>query len=249
MSDLNNISPSQHLKKIDIVLPCFSPLDGWETKILTAYKKLSKLLPDWELYITLVNDGSLTGLTDDHINLLKSEIPNFFYTSYQENMGKGFALRKGIQSTQLDYCLYTDVDFPYTEQSVLDVIENLEAGDSDIVIGVKDANYYENLPASRRVLSKVLKWLSKKILRLQINDTQCGLKAFNQKGKEIFLKTEINRYLFDLEFVYLASAAKDISLVPVEIELKKDVEFTNMRLSSIAMETLNFLKVVLKFKL
>ncbi|MBK7037383.1 MAG: hypothetical protein IPH42_13850 [Bacteroidetes bacterium] len=83
-------------------------------------------------------------------------------------------------------------------------------------------------------------------MRLKISDTQCGLKGFNKKGKDIFLKTTINRYLFDLEFIFLVSRQKEVSMVPVEIELKENIQFSSMRTGILLSEGFNFLKIFFK---
>ena len=81
---------------------------------------------------------------------------------------------------------------------------------------------------------------------MKIYDTQCGLKAFNQKGKNIFLETTINRYLFDLEFVYLASNAEDIKIIPVNVQLKPGVVFSKMNFKVLRSELMSFIGIVRK---
>ena len=75
----------------------------------------------------------------------------------------------------------------------------------NVVIGVKDQSYYDHVPPLRRSISRVFRFFVRSLLRIPTDDTQCGLKGFDQVGKAVFLKTTIDRYLFDLEFVFLAS--------------------------------------------
>ena len=102
------------------------------------------------------------------------------------------------------------------------------------------------MPPGRKFISKILRTGSKNILRLKISDTQCGLKGFNKKGKNIFLKTTIDRYLFDLEFIFLVSRQKEVSMIPVEIELRENIQFSSMRTGILLSEGFNFLKIFFK---
>lgn len=80
---------------------------------------------------------------------------------------------------------------------------------------------------------------------MKVTDTQCGLKAFNSKGREQFLKTKINRYLFDFEFIYRCGKNKSMRITPVPVELKPNVEFSKMKIKILLQETFNLFKVIL----
>jgi hypothetical protein len=62
-------------------------------------------------------------------------------------------------------------------------------------------------------------------------------------GKEIFLRTTIDRYLFDLEFVFLAARDPNISIATREIKLREDVQFSRMNFGILRNEFWNFLKI------
>ena len=85
----------------------------------------------------------------------------------------------------------------------------------------------------------------RRFLRIPTDDTQCGLKGFNAKGKEVFLQTSIDRYLFDLEFVFL-SARKKLTLKKVVVELRPGIELSYMRWGVLMQEFGNFLKIFAK---
>lgn len=194
----------------------------------------------------LVNDGPSVSVTDIAVSFIKNAVPIFQHVQYQQNKGKGYALRKGVERSTAEICIYTDIDFPYTIESFLKIFNILRKDDSDIVAGIKNKTYYTNVPAIRKFISKFLRSVSAFFLRIKITDTQCGLKGFNEKGKQIFLQTTINRYLFDLEFIFLASRRKEIKLVPVEISLRQGVEFTKLPYKLLFTEMRNFLKIVLR---
>ena len=228
---------------LHIVVPCYNPLEGWEVQLAQHFKTIQAQLPQYTIEAVLVNDASQTGITDPQIEYLKNELPLFTYVSYTTNQGKGYALREGIKNLNDGLILYTDIDFPYEYDSMLKILERLEAG-TDIAIGTRDDGYYENTPIKRKWISKIVRFVFRSVFRLPITDTQCGLKGFNQNGKKIFLKTTINRFLFDMEFIALASKSKGIDMVPVHVELRKNVVFSRMNFKILTSEFWNFIKIL-----
>lgn len=234
------------LDAVDIVLPCYNPAEGWEKRVLIAWESIQKAQPDLQFRLILVNDGSSKGVKNENLVELQSKIENFLYIHSKPNKGKGFALRKGIEAANAHLIIYTDIDFPYQESSFLAVLKLLEEGKADVVAGVREEAYYEGVPADRRRISRFLRWNLRTFLRLKVTDTQCGLKGFNQKGKEIFLQTTINRFLFDLEFIFLASNAKDIVLLPSNAVLKPGIVFSHVNWKILLAEAWNFFRVLIR---
>jgi hypothetical protein len=113
------------------------------------------------------------------------------------------------------------------------------------VLGHRGETYYAKTPYIRKLISKFLRWSLKTFLRLPTDDSQCGIKGFNKKGAAVFLQTKIDRFLFDLEFIKLASKT-DLKIKTAEVTLKPDVVFSKVNLKILARESVNFLKVLLR---
>ncbi len=230
---------------LDIILPCYNPAKNWAENVIQVFSEIQSRLKEVNINLIIVNDGSST-MDWNEIEKIKNTISQFVNISYEVNKGKGYALREGIKTSNADICIYTDIDFPYTTNSFIKIWEVLKNNNTDIAIGVKDKNYYSHVPPGRKFISKILRAGTKNILRLKISDTQCGLKGFNKKGKNIFLKTTIDRYLFDLEFIFMVSRQKEVSMLPVEIELKENIQFSSMRTGILLSEGFNFMKIFFK---
>ena len=229
-----------------IVLPCFNPSEHWAKNVIAHYNEILKET-EASLSIVLVNDGSTNGVRDADIELLRNNIEHFQYIHYKQNCGKGHAVRKGVELAKTEIVVYTDIDFPYTTSSLISIYSALNKSDADVVIGVKDENYYDKVPAFRRVISKMLRKLIGWGFKIPITDTQCGLKGFNKKGAEVFSNTRIDRYLFDLEFILMATRA-ELRLKPIAVRLKGDTQFSNMSLRLILPELSNFLKLLFRLR-
>ena len=230
------------MTSLDIILPAYNPLPGWEDIVIGRFQSLVKALPDVKIRLFIVNDGSQR-LDENHsAGVIQEVIPDLQWISYKENRGKGYALRQGVKNSTADFVVYTDIDWPYTEESMIGVIRTL-MGSADAVIGKRDENYYTHLPPARRRISRLLRNFNAKLLRLKVDDTQAGLKGFRKNIKDIFLSTTIDRYLFDLEFIYLISAKKEIKVVGYPIALRPGITFSKMNRKILFQEARNFLKI------
>lgn len=84
--------------------------------------------------------------------------------------------------------------------------------------------------------------------RLKVKDTQSGLKGFNQRGKQIFLKTQIAAFLFDMEFLVLASNDVTIKVDWIYLQVRDGVHFSGMKLKTIITELINFIRIWVRKK-
>ncbi len=228
---------------LSIVLPCYNPLPDWADTIITSMQALQDRLPHVTFQLIIVNDGSKYPILPKDIAAIDAAVTDLQFIAYKKNRGKGYALRQGIAAVRNDLCIYTDIDFPYTTDSFIALFEQLQASDWDVVVGVRDANYYAQVPAFRKFISKVLRFFIKLLLRIQITDTQCGIKGFNSAGRATFLQTEIDRYLFDLEFVFLTSNDKRLQITSIPVTLKPAIVFSKVNLTILLTESRSFLKL------
>lgn len=230
---------------LSIVLPCYNPPKDWEQRLFSAYQEICTRLHHLPAVI-VVSDGSDATIEPKAIDFLKANIPDFSFSTYPENQGKGFAVRYGVEKTASEFVIYTDIDFPYTVDSFVDIWEQLQNG-NDIVAGIKDGAYYKNVPKIRVRISKFLRRIIGFFFSIPITDTQCGLKGFNVRGKQIYLQTTINRYLADLEFIYLAFRSKDkMKIVAQPVSLREGVIFRKMNWRVLVSEGWNFVKLLSK---
>jgi glycosyltransferase involved in cell wall biosynthesis len=200
-----------------------------------------------ELY--LVNDGSKSGIRPEDIALLEREIKGFTYIDSPVNQGKGGALRDAVRQTTGKWVIYTDADYPYLIENAVDMFHLLSTDAADVVVGVRDEQYYDQLPLGRKIFSLSLKVMNYLFFpQLKVKDTQSGLKGFNQKGKEIFLQTRIPAFLFDMEFLVLASKNPDIRIHWIYVQAREGIVFSTMRAKTIMTELYNFTTILFRRK-
>lgn len=226
---------------LNLVIPCFNPPENWAEDLIAHSKAFREFLQQ-DFSLTLINDASSKGLYDVSIQLLRDNIDDFQFITYTKNHGKGYALRRGIEQIKEGNILYTDIDFPYEFESMKAVLAALDEG-SDIAVGTRNDLYYENTPTKRTLISKFLRWMLRRVFRLPITDTQCGLKAFNQKGREVFMQTRIERFLFDMEFIALSSRTEGITMRPVAVSLRSNIQFSKMNMKILITESVNLFRI------
>jgi glycosyltransferase involved in cell wall biosynthesis len=228
---------------IDLILPCFNPPADFAGIVNFYFRNLKALFPDRQINLYIVNDGSTINFTNIQIQQLLTIQESVNIVSYLNNRGKGYALRKAISETHSPLIVYTDYDFPFHTGSIKLLIDELDKG-ADIVLASRNSEYLYLLPLVRRFYSLMSKILNRLFLRVEFYDTQGGLKGFNGKGKEIFMKTRINEFLFDTEFIYLASKQKDISIVNIHGIIREGLKPSKIRIGVITRELVNYFKIL-----
>ena len=231
--------------EFDVVIPCFEPKSGWAAHLVSAISELETLLPNFQLgSLVVVNDGSTYDWSSE-INALQDSSLNVEIIKHEENLGKGAAIRTGLSNCKSPVVLFTDVDVPYRKEDMARMITIIQNGEADLAVGIRGESYYEALSSFRRLVSKGLLSLNRTLFKLPIGDTQGGLKVMNAKGKEVLLKTSINRYLFDLEAIQLA-AKSGLRIKGEEVRLQPGIQLPNLGMNVLIQEFGNLIKLLLR---
>jgi glycosyltransferase involved in cell wall biosynthesis len=229
---------------ISIVLPCFNPTSGWEKRIIESVHEIRQMI-EGEVEIIIVNDGSVSGISEKGVEYLKTHTKNLHYFSYTQNQGKGYAVRFGMSKASHSNVIFTDIDFPYQSSGLVKMAEMLSDGKADVVVGARNSNYYDGIPLHRKIISKTLIAFNKLLLGLPTGETQAGLKGFSKEGKKALLDSTINGYLFDIEVLKIAHK-RGLAIKTCPVELRKDIHFSTMKFSLLLRELANYLKILFK---
>ena len=238
-------TPFLHKKddeRIDVILPCYNPHEGWEQQLIEKHKELEGMLNGYNIRFIVVNDGSKRGFTEEAVLRLTNNLPNTIIVDNKINQGKGAAVRDGIAHSDSELALYTDYDFPYKIESVCQVIKYLEEG-YDVVVANRNHTYYSQLSTRRKLASHASRFLNFMLLGLTHTDTQGGLKGFNCKGKAFLASTRIKQFLFDTEFIYKASLDDTTFIKEVPVDLRGEVMLPDMKKGVFVNELKNLLMI------
>lgn len=231
---------------IDVVIPFYNPPVGWEGFLIDQFQRLKTTFETDHLRFILIDDGSTdqAAVLKGYEGLLSAGL-TILTQRVSPNKGKGYALRQGVSVSDAQYTLYTDVDLPYSAESMKSVLEALKCG-NDVAMGYRKKDYYASVPWFRKGLSELFRFVLKVLLKFPITDTQCGLKGMNSLGRSVFLQTRINRFLVDMEFIKLTTQDRALKVTPVVVQLREGVQFSKMGTGVLLHEALNFVKLLLR---
>lgn len=133
------------LNETKIIMPNVHELQAWMTENL----------PDISYEVIVVNDGSTDGMGE----MLEEECKNnskLRVLHHRTNIGRGRAVRTGIENTQSDYLITLDADLSYSPDHIKPLLEPLMAGRTDLTLAspYHASGVVENVPTFRAWLSK-----------------------------------------------------------------------------------------------
>lgn len=240
--NINRPDP-QNAGAIDIVCPCYNPPEGFIDDLDRMVEAMRAIYPERRMRLIVANDGSSRGFgPQEQAELLRTvadtEIADL------PHRGKGAAIRAGIALSTAPVTIYTDIDMPYTAESMRSVIDNVIAG-YDVVIAVRNRSYHSRLSPLRKLMSYGSKALNRIFLNIPYTDTQGGLKGLSPKARETMLKTRIDDFLFDTEFVVLSARDKSMKITEIETTLRDGVVMSSMSGRVLLRELKNFFRIAL----
>ena len=206
---------------VSVIIPAYQEESG----IADALTRLLDVLDDsGRMYeILVVSDGS----TDDTAQRARSVgRPEVTVYEYSPNRGKGHALAVGVERTEYPLVVFIDGDLDLDPVVIPGYLELIESGAADGVVGSKvHPDSVVDYPWSRRLLSRVFRWLTRLLVGLDLGDTQTGLKAFRRDVMaDVASQCDSEGFAFDLE---LLCRLNDRGATIVEAPVTLDYDFTS----------------------
>jgi dolichol-phosphate mannosyltransferase len=102
---------------------------------------------------------------------------------YQKNRGYGDALKTGFlharNSLNADVIVMMDGDYTYDPKDIPKLIKPILAGQADMVLGNRFPKMEKGaMTLLNKIGNKILSWFARKTLKINVHDTQCGIRAF-----------------------------------------------------------------------
>lgn len=168
--------------------------------------------------IIVVDDGS----HDQTASLVKekqTQTANLVLIQSPENIGKGGAIKKGVETATGDYLLFLDCDLATHPSQFAGFIPHLR--EHPVVIGsrrIEGSEIAIAQPLYRSLLGELFNSIIRRYLGIRSSDTQCGFKAFQTPvAKELFKNLQTKGWTFDVELLLKADrAGYSIKELPVQ---------------------------------
>lgn len=182
--------------KVSVIIPAYNEAGRIQQTLRTLKAYLEREAYEYELIV--VDDKS----SDDTAQLVRLE--GVEPLCQPQNRGKGAAVKRGALAAQGDVIVFTDADLPYDLSLIEQSVAHIQNG-ADLAIGSREGTGYETYGFVRRVSSAAFSFVTNLLLRLGINDTQCGFKAFSAYAAHtIFTRVTIDGFGFDAEALFIA---------------------------------------------
>lgn len=175
--------------EISIVIPAYNEAESLPELLKQLTATLQPMNKVYEVLI--IDDGSSDG-TAELLRSLSSEYPNLKALIFRRNYGKSPALSEGFRIAKGKYVITMDGDLQDDPKEIPNLLAKLEEG-YDLVSGWKKKRHD---PLSKRLPSKLFNYIVSKAARLDLNDFNCGLKAYrNEVVKDLQVYGELHRFL------------------------------------------------------
>ena len=113
---------------------------------------------------------------------------------FMKNFGKSQALHAGFAKAQGDVIITMDADLQDSPEEIPGLYEMIVNGKFDLVSGWKKKRY--DSVVAKNIPSKLFNWAARKTSGVELNDFNCGLKAYkNVVVKNIEVSGEMHRYI------------------------------------------------------
>lgn len=188
--------------ELSFILPAYNEEDNIVKVISRVDEVVSSLGFKYEIIV--VNDGSndATGRRALQYARINNHVQ---VISYPKNMGKGYAIKTGFMNAEGNTIIFLDSDLDIDPVEIKQYLQALEYG--DIVIASKrHRNSRVEAPILRKIMSVGFNILVRLLTRLDVGDTQAGLKAMRKNSlAKVFSSLLVKRYAFDTELLAVAN--------------------------------------------
>ena len=142
--------------------------------------------------IIFIDDGS-NDSSWSVIKNIKNDNPNVYGIKFRRNYGKSAALNVGFSKASGDVVITMDADLQDSPDEIPELYNLITHDNYDLVSGWKKKRYD---PITKTIPTKLFNWAARKASGINLNDFNCGLKAYNKNVvKSIEVYGEMHRYI------------------------------------------------------
>lgn len=198
------------MKDIVIVIPTYKP----NNQIMEPF--IDELNMEFN-NIIIINDGSGSKY-DSFFESLKNK--GLTVIDHCVNLGKGRAIKTAFNYICNEYqdfkgAVTADCDGQHSVSDIKKCAQMILKKPSDLILGVRDFDQ-SDVPFRSKYGNKITRKIFKKLIGLNISDTQTGLRGFSKKLVMEFISTKGERYEYETN-VLIDCKLKKIDITEVNI--------------------------------
>ena len=236
---------------LSIIIPAFEEQKKIARDILAAAEFLNGNQLAGEIIV--VDDGSRDATAAVAESVETPPGARLKVTRYDQNKGKGFAIRTGVLASQGEYVMFADSGLCVPYQNALRGLSLIKSGVCEIAHGSRrlSASTILNPQAwQRRVSARLFRWLVIYGMKIpsHLTDTQCGFKIYRgDVARELYGECHTDGFMFDIEIILRAlRKGYRIQEFPIAWTCDRDSRLSLTRSPQWILSELKMLKHVLK---
>ena len=202
---------------LSLVIPAFNEAQRLEASFGRLLEVVvNGTIDDATTEFIVVDDGSTDGTADLARSLL-APVARCQVLRSEVNLGKGSAIRIGIQASIGRHIVFTDADMAMDPSQIPRIAKALEHADLAIASRAIQGRGIDYGSRARNTMGRWFNRLVNLMTGIALEDTQCGLKGFHASvARLLFHSKGIERFAFDVEILALArKLGLTIAEVPV----------------------------------
>lgn len=201
-SAINTQYPKPH-DTLTIVLPSYNP--GARVVNTVGEIRRDLITSGVDVQIVVVSDGSTDGSVDALNQIHESW---FTHVALKENSGKGSALRTAFAGLTTKYVGFIDADGDIPVSLLPKMIDTIASNQADVVFGSKwHPDSVLAISPGRKFVSTIHHLFQASLFKIDISDTQVGIKIYNNEALQMVLPT-LREKTFSLDIeIFVAMVA------------------------------------------
>jgi len=209
---------------VTVVVPVYNGGEEIVDNIGVIRRAVAEGVRDEDVEVIVVSDGSIDG-THERLLEGRSDVA-MRVIHYDRNFGKGYAVKVGAMASRGRWVAVVDADLDLDPGAIPSYLETAVAEHLDFAIGSKrHPDSVVQYPRSRRAASWCYQQMNRLLFRLDVRDTQVGLKVFSRDvANQVVPLLLVKQFAFDLE---LLAVARSLGFARIrEMPVRLDYRFT-----------------------
>ncbi len=233
---------------LSVIVPAFKQEKTIKRDLENIDAVLRAGLKEYDYEIICVVDGKIDKTFEQAQKSNSKKIKVFFY---EENKGKGYAVRFGMVRAKGDLISFLDAGMDISPNGIMMLMAHMEWYNADVIVGSKRHPVSRvNYPLRRRIYSVGYHLGVKLLFGLPLTDTQSSIKIFKRKVVEKVLpRLLVRTYAMDIEMLSVAKYLGFGRIYEAPIEVRFDKRTSRIRWHTVFRMVVDTLAVFYRLKI
>lgn len=210
------------MRLLSVIVPAYRQEETIKNDLKVIIETLSEGLKNIDFEVICVVDGILDKTLKEALKIKNKKLRVY---GYKENVGKGYAVRFGMQKANGDLISFLDAGMDISPKGIMMLMAHMDWYNADVIVGSKRHPVSKvNYPFLRKILSLGYHWGVKILFGLTLTDTQSGIKIFKRGVIEKILpRLLVKKYAMDIEMLAVAKylGFKRVYEAPIEVKFNR----------------------------